>query len=131
MIIDNEADILKSVEHIHIWCDCGPHFRNKEFLYYALRTLTKQYSISIHFFGQCHGKGPCDSHFSILSKWLLELEHRETISTTKQLIAGWQEKSQYSKWLISFIEHKRDERDESYETLEFNGVKTYIVRRKV
>jgi hypothetical protein len=98
---------LKHIKTLHVWSDQGPHFRSQEFLCNVLFVLPQTLlnhglaaEVNHHFFIEAHGKSLVDAHFSQLSSWLKELCNREFISSTADLINGFQQCAQ---------SHNRDE----------------------
>jgi hypothetical protein len=79
------------------WSDCGPHFRCKEGLYNfltaPLRFPDKWSAVEMSFFGEGHGKSQCDTCFSVLSRWLTEIQHLDDISTSEMLKNAWESRA--------------------------------------
>jgi len=80
---------LKANE-LELWMDNGPaHFRTYEFIH-SMKEVEEQAQakLSWNFFGEYHGKSPCDQHFSVLSRILKSYENNSSIriSTTTEII---------------------------------------------
>ena len=67
--------------NIHVFTDCGPHFRSKEFLY-RVKDLSKRTNkvISLNFFAEYHGKSVVDGHFGRLSKLFKRIDVKYEIN---------------------------------------------------
>ena len=127
-----------------IFMDCGPHFRCQELLHY-LFIEKKELNIMVHFFGEKHGKSPVDSHFSILSRWLIDLDRNVHIDSTEGLISGWTKKINESNEIKKLKKDKTDNipfdieffvmneirRDEFIKGLQIADLKTYMCLFKV
>lgn len=97
-------DAIKKLVHqpfwnwsdVSFWSDCGPHFRNGEVAHSILVDLMNHSGIDIarsewNLFGEGHGKNLCDTHFSRLSKWLLNAMVKGDVLNTSDLITAWEE----------------------------------------
>ena len=85
-LLKNELNLFKNLQ---IFVDAGPHFKNGElfdFLFFQNNNL----NITINFFEEKHGKLPCDSHFSLLSKSLNEITNKIQISNIETLIKEYE-----------------------------------------
>jgi len=109
-----ELPFLNDFQETDYFLDCGPHFRNKDVLYYLLFDR-KQNNITVHFFSEKHGKSPIDSHFSLLSRWLQLLEKERHINTTDELIEGFNLKINECKELQKITETSREKKQKAKE----------------
>jgi hypothetical protein len=82
----------RGLHHLHVWSDCGAHFRCKEMiagvsveLPMACRHLNISLSVDLHFFVEKHGKSAVDGHFSLLSRWLQQAAAQRDIVSTRDL----------------------------------------------
>lgn len=69
-VLEQFLDELNSkYKNIHIFTDCGPHFRSKEFIC-RVKNISKKRNknVSLHFFAEYHGKSLVDGHFGRLSQ---------------------------------------------------------------
>ena len=57
---------------LHLWADCGPHFRSAENLHHHMYDLCvkRKQVINCSFLAEQHGKNVLDSAFGALSRWL-------------------------------------------------------------
>ena len=56
---------------LHVWADCGPHFRGYMFLW-NLRSMVSRFHLSeaiLHFHTEHHGKGRCNGQFGLQRCW--------------------------------------------------------------
>jgi len=79
------------VKNLHLWCDGGKHFRNKDLVCFCLMEvmgeLKKFHSIELNFFIPYHGKSLCDSHFSVISRIQKKYENStSSITSTSHFI---------------------------------------------
>ena len=59
------------ISTIHLWSDCGPHFRSYENLGHHYRmALDLQTKVGVHYFAEKHGKGDVDTFFSQVMQWI-------------------------------------------------------------
>jgi hypothetical protein len=115
-----------------VWMDCGPHFRNGEVLSFLLGDLPKLgLRVSVNFFVEHHGKSPCDTHFSLLSRWLDNLTLRKPVYSTESLLSGWREQAKESKSRdeITFELYQRAVRPPTLTVIEIPNVKMYYAFR--
>ena len=69
--------------------DCGPHFKCGELIHYLLFNIENiKY---IHYFGEKHGKSPCDAHFSLLTRIYNDITNIKTIDSIDSLITSYNE----------------------------------------
>lgn len=54
---------LPEVKELHLWSDCGPHFRSCLSVGFALTELTFGIRVVVNFFVELHGKSDMDRHF--------------------------------------------------------------------
>ena len=77
---------------LHLWGDCGPHFRSLQLVYWACVTLlgaitaarnfrVGTFEIDLNFFAEHHGKGCVDGRFGTLALWVKEYCSRFTINS--------------------------------------------------
>lgn len=88
---------LGSFNTLHVWADCGPHFRSYQFLW-GLRDLCCGTTLArafLHFFAEHHGKGRCDGQFGLQRRWVDDWARRSLIdsvdSLAKAMAAGMRE----------------------------------------
>ena len=91
-----KEDLLWKFKHIQFWMDVGPHFKSKENLYNLLNMFN---NVTLNYFCEKHGKSPCDSHFSTISKWLQEIIKYKHILTVDQLIEEFKRKKSKNRIL--------------------------------
>ncbi|CAK9043983.1 unnamed protein product [Durusdinium trenchii] len=81
-------------KHVHIWTDCGPHYRAYAFVGAGIQLL-KQYghlsNVFFHYFTEHHGKGRNDGQFGLQRRWIQDYAMRKTISTVEDLLAALKE----------------------------------------
>jgi hypothetical protein len=82
-----------NMKKVRVWTDCGPHFRCAEFANTLLVEVPKQNKIQMewNFFAPYHGKNACDTHFSLLSRYLKTKEKQMHIFDTRSLIDAWEQ----------------------------------------
>jgi hypothetical protein len=78
---------LRSGCVVHVWADCGPHFRAYQFLWGLCQICLewKLNRICLHFCSEHHGKGRCDGQFGLQRRWLLEAAVEMVIATLEDL----------------------------------------------
>ena len=86
-VLDQFLDELNSkYKYIHIYTDCGPHFRSKEFIYRVRKASTERNKgISLHYFGEYHGKCIVDGHFGRISQLFRERVDIRRINSLNEL----------------------------------------------
>jgi len=74
-------------KNLHLWCDGGKHFKNKDIIFLCLQQSNNFNSIELNFFIPYHGKSLCDSHFSIISRIQQAYEKSiDSIDSTEKFI---------------------------------------------
>ena len=84
----------ESCKSIHIWADCGPHFKAYAFAAAAVELARSSPSLSsctLHYYGEHHGKGRNDGQFGLQRKWLDAFAARHVISTSEDLFRALRE----------------------------------------
>ena len=70
-VIDEVVAHKDKISTIHLWFDCGPHFRSYENLGHHYRmALDLQIKVIVHYFAEKHGKGDVDTFFSQVMQWI-------------------------------------------------------------
>ena len=67
-----------------LWCDCGPHFRCGEFMYFVFDYLNKGIDVQVNFFAEKHGKNSRDQHFSVISHFIRMESFEKKITAHKK-----------------------------------------------
>ena len=72
MVNDVKNKYVRDLKKITLWTDCGRHFRSAEQAHCILRELpaTHKCNSTWSLFVEGHGKSPCDSTFSLISRLL-------------------------------------------------------------
>ena len=72
---------------LHLWSDCGPHFRSAENLHHHMYDLCvkRKQVINCSFLAEQHGKNVLDSAFGALSRWLGEQALRRPVLSVQNL----------------------------------------------
>ena len=74
-------------KNLHLWCDGGKHFKNKDLIFFCLIQSRNCNSIELNFFIPYHGKSLCDSHFSVVSRIQKSYEKSvDSIESTQKFI---------------------------------------------
>ncbi|KAA6355612.1 MAG: hypothetical protein EZS28_048861 [Streblomastix strix] len=84
-----QAKFLKDIDTIHNQSDCGPHFRNIQFIWGLLNIdnpTLPVYAFEINFSEPYHGKGPVDGIFGNYGKSLQKNMPKERISSLLSLV---------------------------------------------
>ena len=69
-VIDEVVAHKDQISTIHLWSDCGPHFRSYENLGHHYRmALDLQKNVEVNYFAEKHGKGDVDSFSSHFMQW--------------------------------------------------------------
>ena len=78
----------KGIKSLSFWMDMAGHFTGREMTNYMLKfvPLVLELKTEVNHFVEHHGKSPVDAHFAHLSTWVNEMESRNCIMTTRQLI---------------------------------------------
>lgn len=74
--------------NISFWYDCARHFRSRETMRCLLQEVPKlveNCGITMHHFGEHHGKSPADQHFSVISNALKAESKKKGIYTIQDL----------------------------------------------
>lgn len=90
-MIDNALSDCKVQKSgvLHLWSDCGPHFRSMENLanHLELARARKQ-EVRCCFLAEQHGKNILDAAFGAVSQWLSEHALKKPVHTVKQLVSA-------------------------------------------
>lgn len=74
---------------LHVWADCGPHFRSYEFLWnLSLLVQTRFERVFLHFFAEHHGKGRNDGQFGLQRKWVSDYAREHVIDSLDAMKAA-------------------------------------------
>ena len=82
---------------LHVWSDCGPHFRSAENLHFYARTLVekRKQPVLARWLGEQHGKGVLDQLFGIsgthLGGWIGQHALRQPIHNIEHMRKALQE----------------------------------------
>jgi hypothetical protein len=85
---------MELFSELHLWADCGPHFRSYEFAGHLLTVVHRRHALKatqLNFFVEKHGKGRCDGSFGLMEKWLTDYCHEHDIEDFLTFIAALQE----------------------------------------
>ena len=118
------SEFMQQFQSVALWSDCGPHFRSKEYLNYALietprliyTKFNRNIDININYFVEYHGKSIVDSHFGVLMLWLRQAEALVELRTKENLQR------------IFFAKYNESEHDY---TMDINAYKPSKTRLKV
>ena len=74
--------------NLHLWSDCGPHFRSAENLYHSMYDLCmkRQQVVNCSFLAEQHGKNVLDSAFGAVGRWLQEQALTRPVHTAQHLV---------------------------------------------
>ena len=89
----------ESCKCLHIWSDCGPHFKAYAFVATAvdiLQTCPAISSVYFNFFGEHHGKGRNDGQFGLQRKWLKSFAERNVVSNRETLFRAFHEGARHT-----------------------------------
>ena len=93
LVLHKKQQLVQKFQKLVVWTDGGPHFCSNETAATLLQTLPSLHnnftSVTWNRFAPYHGKSPCDSHFSILSRWLSRISRHTKIDSTATLIQQW------------------------------------------
>ena len=77
---------------LHLWSDCGPHFRSMENLAHHLELCRKRHqTVTCSFLAEQHGKNILDSAFGAVSRWLQNRALKKPVHTVQHLLEGIKE----------------------------------------
>ena len=131
-----DLEFFRRFNEIFFWTDCGPHFRNFEVLNHTLFEVPCKFDVftTHNYFGEKHGKGPCDSEFSVLTQWLSEITSHTRIQTTAALLTALRNKSKENVSIGGlnrvFIQYARDARPPHCHHAKFEGLLSFHQLRK-
>ena len=93
LVLNKKQQLIQQFSKLIIWTDGGPHFYSNESVATLLQTIPTIYNnftvVTWNRFAPYHGKSPCESHFSILSRWLVRISRHTKIDSTSTLIREW------------------------------------------
>ena len=102
--LKENIDIFYEKKNIKFWFDCGTHFRNLQIINYLfLLHKEENYKIELNFFIEGHGKNECDTHFSVLNKYLEYIYLKERIENIDTLIERLNKKKENNNYDFNFI----------------------------
>jgi hypothetical protein len=116
---------------IKFWTDCGTHFFSAQTLNFLLKEIPAELKKKtiVNFFSPQHGKNICDSHFSLISKWLKEAQNRIDVSSVETLINFFDQKKENISSDLTFFELNFDFSDRNNQRkkiLKIDKVKNYL-----
>jgi hypothetical protein len=117
--------------NILLWSDSGPHFKCKDFMYFALHELPVKHNkkVQLNTFMEKHGKNGVDGFFSLIGRWLKDEETRQAINTTEDFVSALQHRASQSNsdknTKYTFDIYKRQERPPTYKGITNLEPRTY------
>ena len=114
--------------NIHVFTDCGPHFRSKEFLY-RVKDLSKRTNkvISLNFFAEYHGKSVVDGHFGRLSKLFKRIDVKYEINSVEEFRDIFELEANENNWKhVSFRVYRRNNRSIKINKIDMKNIKLYL-----
>ena len=83
--------------HLKVWADCGPHYRNADFIsYFGFEWVLKlDCRVALSYFTEKHGKGAVDSLFSTVNQWCGRFARKEgtSIESVPDFVSAMQEEA--------------------------------------
>ena len=113
---------------IHIFSDCGPHFRSKEFLY-RIKDLSKRKNIliSINFFSEYHGKSIVYGLFGRMSKLFQNIDMKYQINSVEEFKNIFEYEAKQNNWIhVHFRVYQRNNRGGKIKKIDMKRMKLYL-----
>ncbi|CAE8608254.1 unnamed protein product, partial [Polarella glacialis] len=71
---------------LHVFADCGPHFRSYEFLWCLVEVCKSKFpTVFLHFLLEHHGKGRNDGQFGLQRRWAVDYARDHVISDVSDM----------------------------------------------
>ncbi|CAE8670941.1 unnamed protein product [Polarella glacialis] len=71
---------------LHVFADCGPHFRSYEFLWCLVEVCKSKFpTVFLHFLLERHGKGRNDGQFGLQRRWAVDYARDHVISDVSDM----------------------------------------------
>ncbi|CAE8608691.1 unnamed protein product, partial [Polarella glacialis] len=71
---------------LHVFADCGPHFRSYEFLWCLVEVCKSKFpTVFLHFLLERHGKGRNDGQFGLQRRWAVDYARDRVISDVSDM----------------------------------------------
>ena len=85
-----EKGYWKGITHVSVWVDTGPHFRSQEFAQFVLVEVPAMLHVdtTLNLLVEGHGKCVVDSFFSNMTQFLNDIECRQDVCTSHDLISA-------------------------------------------
>ncbi|CAE8655101.1 unnamed protein product [Polarella glacialis] len=78
--------LTSSHKVLHVWADCGPHFRSYEFVWNLVEVCRSRFpQVYLHFYLEHHGKGRNDGQFGLQRNWVVDYAREHVISTLENM----------------------------------------------
>ena len=121
-------ELNEKYKKVHIFTDCGPHFRSKEFLYRVKKlSIEKNLDISLNFFAEYHGKSIVDGHFGRLSQIFEKIDYAYSIVTIEQLKEAFENEAKINNWdNLYFRIYHRETREKLVNKIGIKNIKLYL-----
>lgn len=113
---------------MHIFTDCGPHFRSKEFIHRVKKlACEKNMYISLNFFAENHGKSIVDGFFGRLSVMFKSIDHKYSIKDVEDLKLKFEEEVKDNNWeRVYFRLYTRNERPQHINKIGLKNIRLYL-----
>ena len=103
--LSSSYPFIEKYSEVLLFMDNGAHFKNAGLLHYLL--FVKNWVP--HYFGENHGKSPCDAHFSLLTRWIKNISEVVSVNSNEDLIRELEKKINQTEELKQHqIEKKKD-----------------------
>ena len=122
----NELDT--KYRSVHIFTDCGPHFRSKEFICRVKNISNeRKISVSLNFFAEYHGKSIVDGFFGRLSQLFQKIDYRYSINTIEEFKEAFNKEAIENNWKdVYFRVYHRESRDKPINKINMKKIKSYL-----
>ena len=128
-VLDRFMDELNCrYKYIHIFTDCGPHFRSKEFIYRVKKvSIERNKGVSLNYFAEYHGKSIVDGFFGRLSKLFKRIDYQYSIKDVEEFKEVFEEEAQENNWEnVYFRVYQRKSRGKTINKIGLKNIKLYL-----
>ena len=121
-------ELNSSYKYIHIFTDCGPHFRSREFICRVKKvSIERNKGISLNYFAEYHGKSIVDGFFGRLTKIFKKIDYQYSIKDVNEFKEVFEKEVQGNEWKNLFFRvYQRKSRGKMINKVGLTNIKLYL-----